>query len=173
VTRTGRLPLLFGIVAICFLLDQGSKGLAAAYLRDAPPRIYLGDLFRLQFALNQGSFLGLGGSLGEEVRFGVFVVGVGALLSWLTVYILRAEGPRLSSVVGIALILGGGFSNWADRVMYGNVVIDFMNVGIGWLRSGIFNVADLQIEAGVILLLVANWRASRAPQPAEESAAAG
>ncbi len=172
-TRAGRLPLLLGIVAACLLLDQGTKWLAATYLRDEPPRIYLDDLFRLQFALNQGSFLGLGGTLGEEVRFAVFVVGVGALLSWLTVYVLRAESPKVSSVVGIALILGGGFSNWADRVMYGNVVIDFMNVGIGWLRSGIFNVADLQIEAGVILLLIANWRSSRAPRPAEESAAVG
>jgi signal peptidase II len=56
------------------------------------------------------------------------------------------------SVTGLTLLAAGGASNWADRVVHGRV-IDFMNVGIGPLRTGIFNVADVAIMLGVALLL--------------------
>jgi len=49
----------------------------------------------------------------------------------------------------MSLILGGGLSNLYDRIAYGKVV-DFMNMGIGDLRTGIFNVADMFILAGII-----------------------
>jgi signal peptidase II len=49
------------------------------------------------------------------------------------------------------LIVGGGVSNLIDRLRYGGYVVDFLNVGIGSLRTGIFNVADMAIMAGVII----------------------
>jgi signal peptidase II len=55
-------------------------------------------------------------------------------------------------VLGLTLLAAGGASNWADRVVHGRVV-DFLNVGIGSLRTGIFNVADIAIMAGVVMLL--------------------
>ena len=56
-------------------------------------------------------------------------------------------------VVGSALIASGGISNWIDRVRDSGVVVDFLNVGVGTLRTGIFNVADLAIVAGLAVLL--------------------
>jgi signal peptidase II len=49
-------------------------------------------------------------------------------------------------------VLAGGGGNLIDRVAYGGVVVDFLNLGIGGLRTGIFNVADLQIVAGIVML---------------------
>ena len=66
----------------------------------------------------------------------------------------RWEGTRL---LGAALIVSGGASNWIDRVATGSV-IDFLNVGIGPFRTGIFNVADVAIVAGIALLLLEHWR---------------
>jgi len=48
----------------------------------------------------------------------------------------------------------GGLGNLLDRIMNDGRVIDFMNLGIGTLRTAIFNVADVCITTGVVLLLV-------------------
>jgi signal peptidase II len=66
-------------------------------------------------------------------------------------------------LVGACLFVAGGISNLADRVIRGSVV-DFMNVGVGPLRTGIFNVADLAIMAGALLVAVAVMSADRRAQ---------
>jgi signal peptidase II len=53
---------------------------------------------------------------------------------------------------GLVLFLAGGLSNLADRLAIGSV-IDFLNVGIGPIRTGVFNVADVAIMAGVAMVL--------------------
>jgi signal peptidase II len=66
----------------------------------------------------------------------------------------RSSGLRLAALV---LFVAGGASNWVDRALRGNVV-DFLNVGIGPLRTGIFNVADMAIMLGIALWLFAELR---------------
>ena len=61
-------------------------------------------------------------------------------------------------MLGVSLFAAGGASNLLDRVIYGNV-IDFMNVGIGSVRTGIFNVADMAIMLGAAIVLWASYRA--------------
>ena len=58
------------------------------------------------------------------------------------------------------LFFAGGVSNWVDRVAMGTV-IDFMNIGIGPFRTGIFNMADVAIMAGAALLIVDRWQSRR------------
>ena len=55
------------------------------------------------------------------------------------------------------LFAAGGASNLVDRIAYGSV-IDFMNLGIGSLRTGIFNVADMAIMLGAGILALEGWR---------------
>jgi signal peptidase II len=59
------------------------------------------------------------------------------------------------------LIAAGGIGNLVDRIAYGEVR-DFLNFGIGRLRTGIMNLADLYILAALILIVVAMARGSRA-----------
>ncbi|HEX8522706.1 MAG TPA: signal peptidase II, partial [Tepidisphaeraceae bacterium] len=68
--------------------------------------------------------------------------------------------------VGLTLVAAGGVSNLADRIAHGSV-IDFLNVGIGSLRTGIFNLADMAIMAGMAMLLL--W-AHRQRKPGEGAA---
>ena len=63
-------------------------------------------------------------------------------------------------LIGAALILAGGASNWVDRVMQGSVVDFGINVGVGSLRTGIFNVADVAIMLGVAVLILGERRRS-------------
>ena len=74
------------------------------------------------------------------------------LLIGLAVIATRRHWQRLA-LLGAALVVAGGTSNLMDRISYG-MVIDFMNVGIGPVRTGIFNVADMAIllGAGIVVL---------------------
>ena len=94
----------------------------------------------------------------SDAVYAVFVV-TGALLVVLAVVAWRQRGS-VWHAASFALFIAGGASNWFDRVSDGRVV-DFMNVGIGWLRTGIFNVADMAITTGVIVIILTGLR--RAP----------
>ncbi|HEU5317122.1 MAG TPA: signal peptidase II [Chloroflexota bacterium] len=149
-----RLVLALLVVTFCVGCDQGTKYVAAEALRGAPPRSYVWDTVRLFYFENPGSFLGLGAGLPEPVRYALFVAGIGAILVALIAFLLLAHAPAPTTVAGLALLIGGAASNWFDRVRHGNVVVDFLNVGIGPLRTGVFNLADLLLELGLLILLL-------------------
>lgn len=140
------------VVAIGVLVDQLTKIWAVATLPTEVPWRYLGDMIRLQYAKNTGAFLSLGAGLSEGARFWVFVVGVGGLIVAMAVYLFRSDALTRLEVWAFALAIGGGVGNLIDRIGFG-YVRDFMNVGIGSLRTGIFNVADMSISAAACLLV--------------------
>ena len=84
----------------------------------------------------------------------VFTYGVLAILACLVGWLVRSPRLHRPDVIAIACILGGGFSNLLDRCIYDGRVFDFLNIGIGRVRTGIFNVADVGIMVGVALLVL-------------------
>lgn len=152
---------LLALAATTVGCDRATKHIAARVLEGEPTRSYLGDTLRLGYAENVGGFLSLGAGLPDGVRTGVFTVATGLVLVALVVVAVRARwsGLRLTALV---LFVAGGASNWIDRAMRGSVV-DFLNVGIGPLRTGIFNVADMAIMLGAALLLLAELRKPKKP----------
>lgn len=164
--------VIFGVVTfISIALDQVTKVLATDAFKGKPTLSYLGDTFRFQYATNEGAFLSLGGNLPESARFWLLTVGVGALLFAITVHALR-NPVDTANLSGYALIVSGGFSNWIDRARFGGVVVDFMNMGLGSLRTGVFNIADLAILAGIGVLLIAGWKQDRLAKAAALAAKA-
>ena len=139
--------------------DRVTKHIAGATLAGAPGRSFLADTIRLEYVENTGGFLSLGADLPDPARTGVFTLGTGlALLFMIGAAIrLRLTGWRL---LGLTLFVAGGASNWIDRALHGSVV-DFINVGFGPLRTGIFNVADVAIMIGAAMLVVTELRRSR------------
>jgi signal peptidase II len=143
------------VLASCIGCDQATKRLATTELRDTGTQSFLGDTFRLGYAENPGAFLGMGGRLGGSAQFWIFTVGVGALLIAALGYLaLRARHLGGLQAIAVALLVGGGLSNWFDRVVNEGRVVDFMNLGIGPVRTGIFNVADVAIVVGVALMVL-------------------
>ncbi len=67
--------------------------------------------------------------------------------------VLFVQPMSLDTVVARSLVLSGGLGNLVDRIINDGRVIDFMNIGIGSLRTGIFNVADVCITVGVVVLV--------------------
>jgi signal peptidase II len=137
----------------CVGCDQASKSAARSWLASGDAQSFLGDSLRLQLVENPGSFLSLGASLPEHFRFLLFTAAVAALLMALVGASLFARRLEPWRIVALALVAGGGISNLIDRLLYNGRVTDFLNVGIGSLRTGIFNVADMAIMAGALLLL--------------------
>jgi signal peptidase II len=162
-TRIGlRLVLLIAIGATIGC-DRVTKHVAATTLSEASSRSFLGDTFRLEYVENTGAFLGLGADWPLPVRTAVFGVGNGLLLLAVAVVAMRSRWPR-RSLVGVAIFVAGGASNLLDRITYG-MVIDFMNVGIGPLRTGIFNVADMAIMLGAGIYVLEGYRSARHAPP--------
>jgi len=117
-------------------------------------RSYLSDTVRLEYAENTGGFLSLGESLPAWARRSLFAYGTGVLLVGLVVLAIRQRWTG-AVLAGACLIWAGGASNLVDRLARGSVV-DFLNVGIGPLRTGIFNIADLAVAIGIVLLFAAH-----------------
>lgn len=148
-----KLPVLSLVLVVCIACDQITKYTAKNYLEGQGIYSYIGDTFRLGYSENTGAFLGLGASLPEHIRTIIFSVLVAIFLLVFLAYIIRSPGISKAGVIASGLIIGGGLSNLIDRLVNNGAVIDFLNLGIGSLRTGIFNVADMAIMMGAFLIL--------------------
>jgi signal peptidase II len=142
--------VLFG----CVGCDQISKVAARQYLPGTGVHSYLGDTFRLEYAQNPGAFLGLGATLSPAARHDSLIIGVGALVLALLAGAILSRRLTWPQRIAIATIGAGGASNLIDRVRFDGAVTDFLNLGIGSLRTGIFNVADTLVMLGLVALLI-------------------
>jgi signal peptidase II len=140
------------LLVLCVGCDQVTKDAAQQYVAFEPPHSWFHDTVRLEYAENTGAFQSLGGGLSEEFRILFFQVLPALWLIVLTIYLLSAKPASMLPTVAWSLILSGGLGNLLDRIMNEGRVIDFMNIGIGSLSTGIFNVADVGITTGVVLL---------------------
>ena len=154
-----RVAFLALVMASTIGCDRVTKHAATELLAHRPTQSFLADSLRLTYAENAGGFLSLGEALPPVVRTTVFTVATGMFLIVLLVALLRTRWS-LWRATAIALLLAGGVSNWMDRALHGSVV-DFLNIGIGWLRTGIFNFADVAIMLGAALFLISELSARR------------
>lgn len=145
--RWGVIVLLPVVTVAC---DQATKHLAAASFTDVIPYSLVGGVVELLYSENAGAFLGLGAGLHDSTRFWLLTVGVGLLLLVFGAKLIRATRPP--ELIGWSLVIGGGLSNLIDRLIRDGRVIDFLRVGIGEVRTGIFNVADAAIILGLACL---------------------
>lgn len=144
-------------VLLCLLLagtagcDRVTKHLAVTALAGEPHQSFLAGIVRLQYHENPGAFLAFGSTWSPAARAGMFQFGNALFLAAAGFLAARYRWSRVARC-GLVLFLAGGLSNLTDRIAIGSV-IDFLNVGIGPLRTGIFNVADVAIVAGVAMVL--------------------
>ena len=149
-----KIKVILAIVAVVLVVDLGTKEWAQRTLPGLDTIHRLGDTIRIGYVENTGVFLSLGHALSPTVRFWLFVVGVAVVLATLLVLTLWDHRFHMPEVIAVAAIVGGGVGNLVDRIQLDGSVRDFLNVGIGGLRTGIFNVADMAITFGGIALLL-------------------
>ena len=141
------------ILCSCVGCDQVTKSVARNHLASSSPIHLMAGVFRLQFSENAGGFMSLGRGLPGSVRFWLLIIGVGVALTGMLQFVLFSREMDRFSVIAASLIVGGGFSNLLDRLYNDGLVVDFLNAGIGHVRTGIFNLADVAIMVGSGMLV--------------------
>ncbi len=152
--RLTRLGLIAAVLLGGVGCDQASKQLVRSHVDLGASQSFLGDTLRLTHAENPGAFLGAGASLPPLVRAAIFQGLVGLIVLGLlcgAVFMRRLDTWR---TVALALLAASGLGNLIDRLAHDGLVTDFLNMGVGPLRTGIFNVADVVGMIGVAILLL-------------------
>ena len=147
-----RVLLVFSLVIICAIVNQTTKTMARHYLYGNGIVSYWGDVIRLQYAKNPGAFLSIGAELPIHIRSSVLSMGNLLVVALVFLYAIFYNSLKSTAVVALSLICGGGVGNIIDRFCFDGYVTDFMNLGIGVIRTGIFNVADFALTAGIVML---------------------
>jgi signal peptidase II len=160
-TSWSRLVLLGALMVCSVGCDQATKAIANAAIGTGPSLSYFGDTVRLTYAENPGGFLSVGADLPPSVRSWLFGIAPAVVVVGLLVPLLRNHSLGRWEVVALGLIVSGAVGNLIDRLVLG-AVRDFVTVGIGPLRTGVFNVADLSVTIGVTLFCFILTRAKPA-----------
>lgn len=141
------------LILLAFVADRLSKQWVDANL-DGPLRV------------NQ--YLTLSKTYNEGIAFGLFQ-GSAALVGWFTLfvvfglffYLLQTPREEWLARAGLGLIIGGALGNMIDRILVGRVLDFFVTP----LRAGIFNVADVAINVGMVLVIIGTFWPRKRPSP--------
>jgi len=154
-SRTIRLVVI-ALVLVCTAgCDQVSKHVARAELGQmgSGTGTLPGRFIEFTLAENPGAFLSLGASFPQAARTALTVCLTFGL-AFLLAFLVRTPGLRLVSFLGLALIWAGGISNLIDRFARHGLVTDFIVVRAGPLHTGVFNLADVAVVVGMVILLI-------------------
>jgi len=132
--------------------DQVSKDIIRKRIADRETISFLHDHLMVMKVENQGSFLSIGHDLPQPLR-GILLTGIPlGVLMLAFLYILSRTGLSRLTLTGACFILGGGFGNVYDRLMYGSVT-DFLHIDFILFQTGIFNMADVSIMVGIGMII--------------------
>lgn len=153
--RRKKITLYVALVGGLIVIDQITKFIVERSLRLYDPVPVLGDFFRLTYIFNRGAAFGL--HLGEWSRVIFTILPVLAAIMLLMMYRQTPWSDR-TRLVAIGLVTGGAIGNLIDRVRSSRGVVDFFDVGFGNVRWPVFNIADIGVTIGALLLAVSLWR---------------
>jgi signal peptidase II len=149
---SARAALVLGVAAAVFFLDSASKAWAIDTLARSP-RVLVPDALELVLAQNPGVAFSFFAEAPSLVRLGILpALALGASILLFTRGTARRGSP--TARVGAALVIGGAIGNALDRVRLGYVV-DFIHAHAGAAFDyPVFNVADIAVLAGALMLVI-------------------
>lgn len=148
--------IFWPLVVVLVVADRITKAVAEQLLwpRGVPNPVF-GDWFRWTLVYNPGAAFGL--HLGPYSRWIFLVLTIGALGILWHLYRHTEAGNRWRTLA-IGLVTAGALGNLIDRIVSPNGVVDFIDIGVGDKRWPTFNVADMAVSTGAILLALVLWR---------------
>lgn len=147
--------LFLAILGGVLVLDVSTKLLVQNHMHLYQQIDMIGEYVRLTYIYNPGAAFGIHlGQYSREIFLVLSLLALGALVGmyWFTPV---ADRVRLAA---IALICGGAVGNLIDRVRSVRGVVDFIDVGVGNVRWPVFNVADIAVTTGAIILALSLWK---------------
>lgn len=152
------------LVTLNIAIDQISKFWIRANITPNSKSSIIGDLFTLHNVENTGAFLGLGSDLNPTIKFFLLLLLPLLVLGFVLYQVFVDKKMDKLSLLGFCCIIGGGIANVYDRFAYGQVT-DFFHIDLGYgLKTGIFNMADVSVSTGMVLLLLGaflKWKKSK------------
>ncbi|HSJ08367.1 MAG TPA: signal peptidase II [Longimicrobiales bacterium] len=147
--------ILAGVLVGVLLLDVSTKLLVQEHFYLYQQVDIVGEYVRLTYIHNPGAAFGIHlGEYSRQIFLVLSLVALGALVGmyWFTP---ATDRTRLGA---IALICAGAIGNLIDRIRLEAGVVDFIDVGYGTVRWPVFNVADMAVTAGAIVLALSLWK---------------
>jgi len=151
--RKKQILLCVFVAAINIVADRITKLLAIKFMKDKNPIELLNRILVIGYTENTGAFLSLGRGWPEVLKYILLLYISIAICLSVFIYCLFLEKDKIRTIL-LMSIISGGIGNLVDRLLNRFSVIDFLNFGIGSLRTGILNVADLSITFGAIALVI-------------------
>lgn len=146
-----RYLIMIGLAGLVVALDQVTKLIVVSTMTLGQPQSVIGDFFQLKYVTNTGVAFGLKiGSLGWNRVIFSLVNGVAIIV--IAVVVWKLTPRQKVHLATLSVILGGAVGNLIDRLRQG-MVIDFLDFGVGAWRWPTFNVADMAITGGGIVLI--------------------
>ena len=168
VLRTTPAPrdrVFWSLLLFVALSDVLTKRWAEGALGLHSPEDVVGHWLRWTLTYNTGAAMNL--SLGGASRV-VFSLIALAMIGYLF-HLYRQSPPRARAApAAIALIAAGAFGNLLDRLRHEKGVVDFIDIGTAEWRFWTFNVADMGVTTGALLLALLLWREEAAPATLRE-----
>ena len=156
--KKSRYLLITMLVFLSIAFDQISKIWVRNNFESYSEKSIIGDVFTLIKVENTGAFLGMGSELSEIPRILLLIILPVIVLISITLYTYIDKSLDKLSIIGFSLIIGGGIANIFDRIVFGSVT-DFLYINLGGIfKTGIFNVADLSVTTGMILILISSFK---------------
>ncbi len=145
------------LIILSIFFDQLSKFWIRNNIESYNEIELIGSFFTLIRVENSGAFLGMGSELSYIPKLILLIIFPILVLVAVSIYTYMDKKLDYLSLVGFSLIIGGGVANIFDRIVYGSVT-DFLYINLGFFKTGIFNIADLSVTTGIILILIASFK---------------
>ena len=148
-----RITLIVLVVLFSIGCDQVSKSIARNNINSNETIYVLKDFIVLTKFENNGAAFGLGANSPLFLKiFYLQLIPISILLFLFRMIVLDTEFSKLT-VVGTAFVIGGAFGNLLDRMLYRSVT-DFIQLNIGVNKTVIFNIADILVVFGMVLVII-------------------
>ena len=156
--KNNRYYKISSLIILSIFFDQLSKFWIRNNIESYNEIELIGSFFTLIRVENSGAFLGMGSELSYIPKLILLIIFPIVVLVAVSMYTYMDKKLDNLSLVGFSLIIGGGVANIFDRIVYGSVT-DFLYINLGgFLKTGIFNIADLSVTTGMILIIIASFK---------------
>jgi signal peptidase II len=147
--------VFLAVLAAIIALDVATKLLVQKHLHLYQQIDIVGEYLRLTYIYNPGAAFGI--HLGENSREIFLVLSMLALAALVGMYWYTPASDR-TRLIAISLICGGAIGNLIDRIRSESGVVDFIDLGVNNIRWPVFNIADMAVTAGAIILALSLWK---------------
>jgi signal peptidase II len=151
--------------ALWVCLDQTTKRVALEFLDEYSHKEIIQGFLSFSLTFNPGGAFGIFSTYSETFRNALFLISALVALGVTMGWIFLTKRQDHLTLLGVGTILGGALGNGLDRFYFG-AVVDFIDIHVNGYHWPTFNVADVAITLGALILFVPAFTPKHKEAPA-------